>query len=130
MFLYILRGVPGSGKSTLAETLAPKDYICEADEYHMVDGIYKFDFKNLGAAHQYCQNKCLQLMSKFATPIVVSNTSTSESEVNTYLEMAKNNGYKTFVLTVENWHNGKNQHNVPQESVSRMKNRLKESIKL
>ena len=60
--------------------------------------------------------------------IVVSNTFTQEWEIEPYFELAKEYGYKVFVVIVENRHNGVNVHNVPEDKIEQMKNRF--NIKL
>ena len=61
--VYILRGVSGSGRTTLANNLIDlldEKYlgtICEADEFFIKDGQYKFYPEGLAAAHAYCRNK-------------------------------------------------------------------------
>jgi predicted kinase len=60
----------------------------------------------------------------FRDKIVVSNTFTQEWEFQPYLELAKEYGYKTFTIIVENYHGGINQHNVPEDKIEQMKNRF------
>lgn len=126
--LYILRGVPGCGKSTLAKTLS--DNICEADNYFRKDGVYKFDATKLGAAHEYCRTLCLEFMRHSVPKIVVSNTNTTHKEFVPYVNLAREYGYTVFVMTVENYHRGQNEHGVPPEKIETMKTRLKNSIML
>lgn len=130
--LYILRGVPGSGKSTVAKSLVKEECVCEADQFFVdpCDGVYRFDFKKIGLAHEYCRTKCIELMRKGEPKIVVSNTNTSEKEFAPYLEMAADHGYVVYFLVVENRHGGVNQHGVPQDKLEQMKDRIKSSLKL
>ncbi len=132
--IYILRGVPGSGKSTLAAELFemcsaahPSSLILSvaADDY-MVDenGVYCFDVKRLGECHTQCKTQVEQVMKLGHGPIIVHNTSTTEKEVLPYIELAKTYGYRFTVLTVENWHGGKNEHGVPDEHLERMRARF------
>lgn len=127
--LYILRGVPGCGKSTLAKTLGEA---CEADEYFvdLATGEYKFDFKKLGLAHEFCRSKCLDLMKAEAQSIVISNTNTTPKEFAPYVEMANQYGYTVFFLVVENRHGGSNSHGVPEDKIGQMKDRIKGSLSL
>jgi predicted kinase len=134
--LILLRGVPGCGKSTVAEELA-KGYttvegniICCADDYHMVDGEYRWKAENQGYAHKECQKKCETLMKIEATRIIVANTNTTVKEMKSYVDMAETYGYMVLSLVVENRHGGKDSHNVPEASLEIMENRLKESLKL
>jgi hypothetical protein len=56
--------------------------------------------------------------------IVVSNTFTLEWEMKPYFELAKVYGYKVFTIIVENRHNGKNVHEVPEDKIQMMKDRF------
>jgi hypothetical protein len=56
--------------------------------------------------------------------IVVSNTFTQEWEMKPYFEMADQHDYKVFSIVVENRHGGINEHNVPEETLTLMRNRF------
>ena len=60
--------------------------------------------------------------------IVVSNTFTQEWEMDLYYELAKNHNYRVVSMIVENRHDGKNEHGVPDDKLEIMKNRF--NIKL
>ena len=120
--LFILRGIPGSGKSTLAKSLGEKHV--EADMFFMKDGEYKFDATKIKDAHSWCQNMVGSWMSEDEERIVVSNTFTQEWELQFYYDWALEFDYKVFSLIVENRHGGINEHNVPEETVTKMKNRF------
>jgi predicted kinase len=123
--LFILRGLPGSGKSTVAESLTGKEYICCADNYFLnSEGKYIFDKEKLNDAHRYCKEKCEYLMQSGYSRIVVSNTSTTEKELQPYYDLAKIYEYKVFSLICENRHNSENIHNVPVETLEKMKSRF------
>ena len=124
--LYIVRGIPGSGKSTFAKTLVGTHH--ETDNFFMVDGEYKFDVTKLKGAHEWCQNKVKTDMMVGREKIVVSNTFTQEWEMEPYFKLAKEYGYKTFSIVVENRHGGTNEHGVPEDKLEQMRNRF--SIKL
>lgn len=128
---FILRSVPGAGKSTFAEEMAIplKAAICSADDYFYDHGIYKFDASSLNEAHSFCYNNTKEWMRR-GVNVIVDNTNTTEWEVNKYRDLALSNGYQVFVITVENWHEGQNTHNVPEETLDKMRERLKQSIKL
>jgi predicted kinase len=129
--LYIIRGLPGSGKSTLAHSLVhDAKLVCEADKYH-IDKNGKYDWKpeNVKAAHSWCQNQVKNMMSHtgfgdFYKKIVVSNTFTQEWEMQVYLDMAKEYGYMVFSIIVENRHDGVNQHGVPDDTLTKMRDRF------
>jgi predicted kinase len=124
--LIILRGLPGSGKSTLAKLF--DGFVCTADDYHMKNGKYEWKLENAGKAHFECQAKVEWGMKKNAHKIIVANTSTTEKEMKPYYDLANKYGYRVFSVICENRHNGKNTHNVPQESIQKMLERF--SIKL
>lgn len=56
--------------------------------------------------------------------IFVANTFTQEWEMTAYNELAKKFGYTVFSIIVENRHNGQNTHNVPPETITKMKDRF------
>jgi predicted kinase len=133
--LIILRGLPGSGKSTFANYMFSNN-IFEADQYfYNEDEKYNFDASKLHLAHKYCQLRVEHAMEAnlisggvYFSEIVVSNTSTTEKELEPYLELAKKYDYQVVSLIVENRHSGVSKHNVPIETIEKMKNRF--SIKL
>lgn len=128
--LYLVRGVCGAGKSTFANTLYESDvvgWVFEADKYFEVTGEYKFDASKLCVAHKNCQELTTLWLSK-GVSVAVSNTSTTEKEVETYHKIAEENNANFVSIIVENRHNGVNIHNVPEEKIQQMKNRF--SIKL
>jgi predicted kinase len=126
--LILLRGLPGSGKSTLAGSL--ESIFCyETDKYFEdEDGKYNFDPTKLKQAHQWCQDRVEKAMNApngFPPPrIVVSNTFTQEWEMEAYYKLAEQYGYMVYSLVVENRHGGINEHNVPDETIEKMKNRF------
>ena len=123
-YLFIVLGIPGSGKSTLAELLAPIEHICTADDFHMKDGKYEWKPENVRVAHEVCQVKCANLMLEGASPIVVANTSTTVKEMAPYYNFAEKFGYQVHSIIVENRHGGINVHEVPEETLEKMKNRF------
>jgi len=133
--LLVIRGKSGSGKSTLAKSLASMvsgAVVCEADQYFVnpIDGTYSFDVNRLGAAHHYCRSKFEQALQNKAPLIIVSNTNTTSREYQFYLDKAKECGYTTNVVVVENIHGTSNVHNVPEETLQRQENNLRQSIQL
>ena len=125
--LYLVRGLPGSGKSTFAKSLGGTHF--ESDMFFMVDEEYKFDASKIKDAHQWCQNSVHNAMILNTTAnlndvIVVSNTFTQEWEMKPYFEMADQFDYKVFSIVVENRHGGINQHDVPEEVLTKMRDRF------
>lgn len=136
--IFILRAIPGSGKSTVADfvanlaTLASKSStICCADDYFIQKyGYYKWSAEEIGKAHVWCQTKFKYALDNGVDVIIVANTSTKAKDVNTYHKLAVAAGYIVHVMTVENWHNGNDEHNVPEATKEAMAEQLKNSIKL
>ncbi len=128
--LYLIRGIPGSGKSTLASSMQEAMGTClfEADHYFIQpDGTYKFDPSMLKEAHQECQNATRFALAQ-GVSVIVSNTSTTEAEVQTYREIADKMKANFVSIIVENRHGGVNSHDVPAEKIQQMKQRF--SVKL
>ncbi|UNI73571.1 3'-phosphatase, 5'-polynucleotide kinase [Klebsiella phage KP12] len=131
--LYIVRGVSGAGKSTLAQTLSSDGYwpVCEADQYHYTeDGVYDWKPENMNKAHKWCQDMVRDAMEINLEKIIVSNTSTSEKELQPYLVMATLYGYQVVSIVLENRHGNDSVHNVPQEIRDAQESRLRNSLKL
>jgi predicted kinase len=128
--LYIVRGIPGSGKSTFAKTLVNKDYCHKEADMFFVDGEgnYNFNPSKIKDAHKWCQEEMDLLMRLEHSPVVVSNTFTQEWEMEPYFELAKTYGYKVFSIVVENRHEGTNQHGVPDEVLTKMRERFETKL--
>lgn len=127
--LILIRGIPGSGKSTLAKYILMQEYEygkhMEADMYFMRDGEYQFDATKLGAAHAWCQSETRHFLEGNHT-VIVSNTFTTIKELKPYFGMAKELGIVPEVILCQNQF--KNVHNVPAESLKRMRDRFQYDI--
>tara|TARA_R110000765_G_scaffold53828_3_gene107788 strand:+ start:354 stop:746 length:393 start_codon:yes stop_codon:yes gene_type:complete len=123
--LILLRGLPNSGKSTLANILAPNSKY-EADDYfYDANGVYNFDATKLKEAHKTCQDKTNTcLLFGLHQVVVVSNTFTQEWEMEPYMKMAENHGYRIQTVITEKRHDGDNGHGVPDETIQNMINRF------
>jgi predicted kinase len=126
--LFILRGVPGWGKTTLAESL--EGVYFEADKFFMVNGEYKFDYTKLKQAHDLCRHSTEAAMNMGHERVIVSNTFTTEEQMQPYLDLAKEYKYRVVSLIIENRHSGKSIHDVPEETLIQMESKLRNSIKL
>lgn len=128
MQLILVRGLPGSGKSTHARVIANEIFRCariEADMYFVKDGEYLFDASKLGEAHKWCLDNTRELLSD-GVSVVVSNTFTTKKELKPYFDIAKQLGIKPHVILCQG--NYKNIHNVPEETIKKMKNRFEYDI--
>ena len=95
----------------------------EADMFFMQDGEYKFEASKLKQAHEWCQDKTEAWMRN-GYNVVVSNTFTTEWEIDAYYKLAEKYDYRVHSLVVENRHGGVNKHNVPADKLEQMKNRF------
>jgi predicted kinase len=130
--LIILRGCSGSGKSTFANLIAYPCLIITADDYfYDKEGNYHFDGTKLGHAHAACRDKFDEAVKDdIITNIVIANTNTRESEWKYYSDKAEKTGLKVFHVVMEKRHESINSHNVPQTSLDRQANSIKENLKL
>lgn len=132
--LIILRGSSGSGKSSFANFLSKR--LCgivsnhEADDFFMLEDKYIFNAKDLPHAHFACLSQTEFDMKDNVGTIIISNTSTRESEIQPYLDLAAKYNYQVVSLVVENRHGGTSQHSVPVDTIKKQKERLMQSIKL
>lgn len=128
--IVLLRGIPGSGKSTLGDiilqtTQSNNQDVLSADNFFNDDkGNYNFDVTKLKEAHNWCQQKCAERMKLEFSKIVVANTFTQDWEMAPYFEMADRYKYRIHTVIVENRHDGKNIHGVPEDKLEIMKNRF------
>lgn len=121
--LYVIRGIAGSGKSTYAKTISPNHF--EADMFwELLDGTYRFDMDKLSYAHKWCQAKVSEAMFRNEKKIVVSNTFTTLSEIEPYIQMAKQFEYKVKIINMRTQY--KSVHNVPEDVLNKMKKRWQE----
>jgi len=122
--LVLLRGLPGSGKSTAAKLFNKAPHF-EADMYFMdADGNYQFDVAKIKDAHNWCRHSVMDAMKADYPIVVVSNTFTQEWEMEAYYLLAEELGYMVVSMIVENRHDGKNVHGVPEDKLEIMKNRF------
>ena len=124
--LYIVRGIPGSGKSTFAKKMISKkmaDAYYEADMFFERNGKYQFDPSKLRQAHEWCQNQVMKALSEGKT-VIVSNTFTRIPEMLPYVNFCKKNHIPFQVIRLTT--NFGSIHNVPADSIERMKNRFQD----
>lgn len=127
--LILLRGLPGSGKSTLAKVFSEngKYPIYSVDDYftNTQTGEYAFDFKNNHFAYKLCEENTKQSMVNNEQKILVHNTFTMDWELEPYLKLAAEYDYTLFVITVENYHQSGNIHDVSNEQLKKMADKYK-----
>lgn len=123
-FLALIRGLPGAYKTTIAERMCNEDptiFHVEADDYWIrPDGFYDFNPQRIGNAHKWCQEVTKNLLEG-RNKVVVSNTFTRLWEMEPYLQMAKTHNINVVVFKAIG--EGKSVHNVPEETIEKMKKR-------
>lgn len=151
--LILMRGIPGSGKSTIARSLAGvvneeiiKDgrhryqygttgsmgAVLSTDFYFMDSGEYRFDPSKLGDYHGQNQACCEDLMVDGEPVIVIDNTNTQIWEMEPYVNLATEYGYKVVVVEIPHppidVAMARNSHGVPREALERMVKRWQSEI--
>ena len=124
--VIIMRGLPGSGKSTKAKTY--DGTIVSADDYFIVDGVYKFSAILLGSAHRSCYYKFREAVDRGDATIIVDNTNISPKEYKRYRRYAEKRGYTVTIDSIESSLTceelaERNTHSVPLEAIKRMNER-------
>lgn len=126
--VVLMRGVPGSGKSTHRKQCFPDALVCSADDFFVgEDGVYRFDRRKIGQAHQECQRKFKQALKDRVPLVVVDNTNTMLKEMKPYVQAAKHRGYRVECVRVDTPVEvaaARNTHGVPFEAVKRMAERM------
>ncbi len=133
--LFIMRGLPGSGKSTWARTHAASAVlngksvaICATDDYHIVDGEYRFNREALGHFHGLNQCRVERHMILGTELIFVDNTNIKRRDFKPYVDMATKRGYDIEEVAMGSTDNEdfitlcveRNTHSVPREAIEGM----------
>lgn len=120
--LVLLRHVPGAGSTTFGKLIG--DPISADHFFEDKDGNYNFDATKLHEAHQWCANETEARMKRGAQLVIVANTFVEEWQITRYSYLAKVHNYMFISLIVENRHGGKDIHNVPPETIEKMKRKF------
>lgn len=132
MNVIILRGLPGCGKSTFTKTL-DKPFICSADDFFMVNGVYVFDPSRIGDAHANCFYRYIMaLHERYQNPIVVDNTNCTAVEIAPYALAASAFGVADLkVITIDTPMDvclKRNVHGVPSKVLVSMADEMKQPL--
>jgi tRNA uridine 5-carbamoylmethylation protein Kti12 len=143
--LILMRGIPSSGKSSLANELCQeyesKGLRCQihsTDKFHYIFDfeeekyVYKFDLEKCPLYHKINLQNAIHAMTLEINVIIVDNTNITWKEMIRYILVALANDYEIELLEPEtSWKYdvdkcfelSKNTHNVPHETIKRMKYR-------
>ena len=122
--IILLRGLPGSGKTELARILSEngKYPVFSVDSYFTdpESGEYRFNYRNNHLAYKQCEESARAALARGELKVFIDNTLTLEWEIEPYMKMASEFGYRIFIVTVENRHGGKNVHEITDEQLQKM----------
>lgn len=120
--LILFRGIPGSGKSSLAVMLCENNVAADMywDRYHNGE----FIGAKIKQAHQWCKDQCEVMLKAGERKVAVHNTFTTEKEMQPYIDLAEQYGYRVHTVIVENRHGNVSVHNVPEASLTKMRDRF------
>lgn len=124
----MLRGLPGAGKSTLAKQLSEvgKYPVLSIDSYFTNEkGEYDFKFDENHKAYKACEQQTEEALKQNTLKVFVDNTFTLDWEIEPYFKLASKYNYQLHVLTVENYHNSGNVHNVSVDQLQKMAEKYK-----
>lgn len=133
----INRGIVGSGKSTFARMMKHKTSLVvdvhNTDTFHMVDGVYKFNFEMLEEYHKANLEAFKKSLKNESSIVICDNTNITSREYSPYVESAKNARYKVvsvvFIPDDIEVHIRRNVHNVPIDIIEKMKNNLLDNLR-
>jgi hypothetical protein len=134
----ILRSVCGAGKSSFADYLhglttsnGRTCLICCADDFFTdLDGNYVWSQNAIGHAHLWCRHEFEEALKEGIDTIIVANTATRNRDVAVYRNLAIDAGYRVSVVTLENWHDGKDEHGVSDKIKLGMADTLRCNMRL
>ncbi len=144
MICYINRGLPGSGKSTNAKKIRDAAIvsgktaiiICN-DDYHMVDGEYKWSAAKMLFAIEYSQKLLTESIAKQYDVIIIDNTHICVRDMKESIIKAHESGYEIVILESQTswaWDLEelciRNIHGVPRETIKRMLDKYEHDVTL
>ena len=142
--ILINRGIPGSGKSEsvfqytrrndidISDTL-----VCSTDHYSECHGVYVFDIERLGLFHRLNKEDVERACQREIHYIFVDNTNITWKEIKPYVEIGLEYGYSIEILEPETeWRYDvdacfkRNQHEVPLETIQKMREKWVDSSEI
>ena len=122
--VIIMRGIPGCGKTTYIKKNFPKAFICSADDYFTdEDGNYNYRKEEAGEAHAQSQTRFAAALEVGVPLVIVDNTNTRMWEMEHYIYLAEECGYKLEFIRFDvptNDAHERNIHKVPLSEVERL----------
>ncbi len=127
--LVLVRGLPGSGKTTFVANMMVENSVeFSADDFMYADG-QEFDPARLAECHKKCQDAVRTVLAENSNATVfVHNTFTQTWEMEPYFQIAGETDTLVHTIIVENRHGNSSVHNVPENTMSRMRQRFDVSL--
>lgn len=125
--LLILRGISGAGKNYYIANTLTHPFVVSADDFFMVNGVYRFRADQLGEAHGTCFRQAIDAVQAGVKLLVVNNTSTSIAEIAPYAALGQAYRYTVLIRTLRcppEIAAARGQHGVSLESAQRMARNL------
>jgi len=121
--LILIRGLPGSGKSTLAAKISAEMNIpyIENDMFMYEDGVYVWTPEKLTMAIDKCHEFVVSKLEA-NEPVIVNGVFSRWASIRDYVELAQDYDYKIKIIHCKGEYGSI--HNVPQESIDRMRNQF------
>lgn len=135
--IWILRSLPGGGKSywtknKIKELGEDKVEVFSADDWHTFNGVYKFDPKRAGYAHnEFFRCYTLYCQVEKAAHAIVDNTNTTLMELAPYVRTAEAFGKDYEIIYIQcdlKTAIQRNIHNVPHNTILQMQHNLQNEI--
>lgn len=103
--LILIRGLSGAGKSDLANIIVGDGgdrAELSVDEYFYDEetDTYNFNPLHLKEAHEWCEKECASLMEDGIEVMVVHNVFSRKWEIDPYIKMGSENGYRIHVVNL------------------------------
>ena len=122
--ITIMRGLPGSGKSTYIHKFLGNAEVFSADNFHMVNGVHRYNPNNISLAHNECLYQYISAtFVEKKNNFVVDNTNTTLVELAPYVRIAEalNIAYEIVYLPCDPAVAMKrNTHSVPANTILKM----------
>ena len=121
----IMRGIPGSGKSTMAKELAGSNGVIHCtDDYFMVDGVYRFDFKKIKEYQDKNFEAFCRSLADGIETVICDKTNVQLWQYRDYIKTAEVAGYDVRIISMPHPDPevaaARNKHGVPLEVIKRM----------
>uniref|UniRef100_A0ACB8FGT2 Uncharacterized protein n=1 Tax=Sphaerodactylus townsendi TaxID=933632 RepID=A0ACB8FGT2_9SAUR len=129
---------PGEGNCRILLGQGHDGIVYSTDDYFsQQDGCWSYNIAQLGAAHDWNQNRAKQAMDQGRSPIIIDNTNTQAWEMKPYVEAALEKGYRVEFHEPDTWWKfdpeeleKRNKHGVSREKIIQMLERYEYRVSI